>query len=137
MADGVVIDDVRIVVGRAVPISMDVKLAGSPHDTTNDGFQFCLKRNESDADSDALITKKSTLLTGGDDTQILRVTPDGGVSNSQIHILLTAADTAALDNVDRSYFFDVVISRPGANVHTLICGTIAFRRSVTVSVQTI
>ena len=29
MSEGVVIDDVRIVVGRAVPLSMDVVLAGS------------------------------------------------------------------------------------------------------------
>ena len=137
MSEGVIIDDVRVVVGRAVPISIDLVLAGSPHDGTNDGFVFCLKRNKDDADADALITKISTLLVGGSDTEILRVTPDGGVANSQIHILLTAADTAALDNVDRSYFFDVVISRPGANVHTLVPGIITFRHSVTITVETI
>ena len=100
------IDGVEVYAGRdytlVFNLTKSTPVPSTPYDLTGAKIWFSMKDETNDADSDAVIYKRST-LAGGDSTEIEITDAPGGVCN----VYIVPDDTKDLSEGD--FWFDLVV----------------------------
>lgn len=118
-------DGIWVTKGTDKTIKMTVTKDEVALDLTNAAVLFILKTDESDADDEAKIVKKTANLAGGGSEQVEITNPTGG----EVKVYIIPADTSSLDS--GTYMWGVRIK---TNDGKQFANTIACKFSIDVAV---